>query len=97
MFITSRKKSPIPTASTPSASSGRRKSPLPGRQDQVKSRMLEMAEKEHEQKMKILQLKEEVLILKKQKLEKQLGNNVCNTVEIDSNNNSCGFWQPYAS
>ncbi|KAK3101271.1 hypothetical protein FSP39_002286 [Pinctada imbricata] len=47
----------------------KRKSPGLGRQDQVKSRLLEVAEIEHEQKMKNLLLKNDILKLKKQKLE----------------------------
>ena len=40
------------TPTSTSNSSSKRKSPVQGRQDQIKSRMLEMAEEEHKQKMK---------------------------------------------
>ena len=48
------------------ASATKRKAAGPGRQDQVKNRLLEMAEIEHCKKMTILQLKEDILKLKKQ-------------------------------
>jgi hypothetical protein len=41
-----------PTSTSNWSSKG--KSPVQGRQDEIKSRMLEMAEEEHKQKMKIL-------------------------------------------
>ncbi len=40
----------------------------PGKQETVKGRILQMAEEEHEKKMRILDLKEEVLELKKKKV-----------------------------
>nr|XP_034324621.1 myb/SANT-like DNA-binding domain-containing protein 3 [Crassostrea gigas] len=57
------------------ASATKRKAAGPGRQDQVKNRLLEMAEihvVEHCKKMTILQLKEDILKLKKQKLENEI-------------------------
>jgi hypothetical protein len=76
-------------------------------QDPVKSRLLEMAEVKHGQKMKILQLKEDILIMKKQKLEMQLKTSKCTcknatgtastSKTADSNNNRVNVWQPYAS
>ena len=72
-----------PTSTSNWSSKG--KSPVEGRQDEIKSRMLEMAEEEHKQKMKILQLKENILLLKKQKLEKELNSNVCNNVTENGN------------
>jgi hypothetical protein len=39
------------TPTSTSNSSSKRKSPVQGRQDQIKSRMLEMAEEEHKQKI----------------------------------------------
>ncbi|XP_061192433.1 uncharacterized protein LOC133200679 [Saccostrea echinata] len=51
----------------------KQKAACPGHQDQVKNRLLEMAEIEHnEKKMTILQLKEDILKLKKQKLENEI-------------------------
>jgi hypothetical protein len=45
---------------------------LPGKQEQVKSRLLEMAEAEHAAKMRLYQLKEDILRLEKRKLEESL-------------------------
>lgn len=44
-----------------------------GRQEYVKSQLLKMAQVEHKRKMKLFDLKEEVLTLKKKKLQKELG------------------------
>ena len=60
-----------------------------GCQDQVKSRMLEMAEKEHEQKMKNLKLKHDVLSLQYELLKKQ----------VNASGNDAPqrpVWQPFA-
>jgi hypothetical protein len=89
------------------ASATKRKAAGPGRQDQVKNRLLEMAEIEHCKKMTILQLKEDILKLKKQKLENEIKlserdlpvpqPSTCGgPLGTDSNNNSGYFWQPYA-
>jgi hypothetical protein len=48
------------TPTSTSNSSSKRKSPVQGHQDQIKYRMLEIAEEEHKQKMKILELKENI-------------------------------------
>lgn len=89
------------------ASATKQKAAGPGRQDQVKNRLLEMAEIEHCKKMTIIQLKEDILKLKKQKLENEIKlserdlpvpqPSTCGgPLGTDSNNNSGYFWQPYA-
>ncbi|XP_062584822.1 myb/SANT-like DNA-binding domain-containing protein 3 [Saccostrea cucullata] len=83
---------------------GSKRKAAPGRQDQVKNRLLELAEIEHQKKMAILQLKEDILKLKKQKLENEIKSSepklpVAPTTtygSTDSNNNCGSFWQPYA-
>ncbi|XP_062619358.1 myb/SANT-like DNA-binding domain-containing protein 3 [Saccostrea cucullata] len=82
----------------------KRKAAGPGRQDQVKNRLLEIAEIEHKKKMAILQLKEDILKLKKQKLENEIKLSepklpvppTTTYGSTDSNNNCGSFWQPYA-
>lgn len=51
----------------------RKRKAVPVPQQEVKCRLLEMAEIEHVQKMKILKLKEEIVVLKKEKLLRELG------------------------
>lgn len=67
---------------------------LPGKQDQVKSRMLEMAEAEHAAKMKMYKLKKDILTMKKRKLEESVSNNNEVNRPSKSNKTSCE-WRPF--
>lgn len=79
-----------------------------GKQETGKARLLQMAEEEHEEKMKVLALKKEVLELKKRKLEKELdGCKLCNHFKKQKSSTSASsasnspkqvspcFWQPF--
>lgn len=67
---------------------------LPGKQEQVKSRLLEMAEAEHAAKMRVYQLKEDILILKKRKLEESLSIST-ETNRPSTSNSVCSAWRPF--
>ncbi|XP_056020159.1 uncharacterized protein LOC125669809 [Ostrea edulis] len=64
---------------------------LSGKQEQVKSRLLEMAE--HAAKMRVYQLKEDILILKKRKLEESLSIST-ETNRPSTSNSVCSAWRP---
>lgn len=80
-----------------------------GKPETGKARLMQIAEVEHDQKMKVLLLKEQVLELKKRKLQKELADcRLCNhskkqkASNIDSNLNhstqkqpSPCVWQPF--
>lgn len=69
---------------------------LPGKQEQVKSRLLEMAEAEHAANMRVYQLKEDtcILILKKRKLEESLSIST-ETNRPSTSNSVCSAWRPF--
>ena len=67
---------------------------LSGKQEQVKSRLLEMAEAEHAAKMRVYQLKEDILRLKKRKLEESLL--ISNeATRSGASNSACSAWRPF--
>ena len=70
---------------------------LPGKQEQVKTRLLEMTEEEHAVKMRIYKLKEEFLTLKKCKLEESFSINNEESLRISPtvNKETCSAWRPF--
>ena len=67
---------------------------LSGKQEQVKSRLLEMAEAEHAAKMRVYQLKEDILRLKKRKLEESLS--ISNeATRSGASKSACSAWRPF--